>query len=1241
MARVRPTAGRQRRARRLPARLDRRFEAIVFDWDGTAVPDRQADAGAVRDAIEALCALGMQIAVISGTHAGNVDGQLRARPAGPGSLHLLLNRGSEVFRVGEHGPERIFARVATDAEEDALDRAAELAVERLAAQGLRAEIVSQRLNRRKIDLIPEPEWADPPKARIAELLEAIEARLAAHGISSLAEAAELARGAAVEVGLPEARVTSDAKHVEIGLTDKADSGRWIATFLRRQGIGTGLVLIAGDEFGALGGLPGSDSLMLVPETARSPAVSVGAEPTGVPDGVVAVPGGPEAFLSLLHDQLRRRRERAVPESDGDPSWTIAVDGLDRQRERADATLLTQADGTIGTRGSPLGRHPAASPSVLAAGLYGSSETRLQPGPRWNVLPFELDAGPRLERVLELRTGILHQGLDTDAGTLRSVSLSALSRPGTAALRVEAPGGLLAGGEPLEAPGSAPVEGGREGDASWMRVRAGPGGVVAAAADEVVGGGQGLRRLDRLAVYVVDAAEPPAEGRALAALAEAREAGFEALLCEHRAAWAARWEDADIRIDGDEVLQHAVRLALFHLMASVAFEGEAAVGARGLSGPGYGGHVFWDSDVFVLPFLAATHPPAARAMLEYRLRRLPVALEAARAFGRAGARFPWESAASGTDVTPTSARSRTGELVPIRTGQLEEHIVADVAWATSCYLDWTGDQEFANGPARTLFVETARYWASRLRIGRDGRAHIYGVIGPDEYHEPVDDNAFTNGMARWNLRRALEATEDDETVEPGERARWRELVNLIGDGYDPATQLYEEFAGFFDLEPLVVAEFAPRRPIVADLLLGRERTAGAQVVKQADVLMLHHLLPDEAAPGSLEPNLRFYEPRTAHGSSLSPAVHATLFARVGQLDRALELLQLSSRIDLDDLTQTTSGGVHLATMGGLWQALVYGFAGIRPMDGTLRLDPRLPASWDRFEIALRFLGSRVSVAMDHDRLRVVADSPVAIALAGRPELLAANPAGLEARTTERRMEAGHTMSTVLAAIDNSAAAGSVLATAETIARRLGWNLEALHVRADGAIGAREAAAAAGVELTEVEGSPIERIGELAGRSEVVALVVGARNFPAADVLGSTALEARHRARQAGRRRPGRGTSDRDAPAYRPPSRRIGGERRGAQPWPRAPHRGRGRDRRPPRRLRRLAADVRRSIPARDRRLDGRVPQTLLPGCARGREARAPNGKAWGARRRRGRRDGRRADRPRLEAGSRHREGGGRP
>ena len=448
----------QARAGTLPAALDRRFEAVVFDWDGTAVPDRQADAEQVREAIKALCALGMQIAVISGTHLGNVDGQLGRARRGRGACTCCSTGAPRCSGSASTVPSGS-SRGRRPTPRRRARQAAELTVERLAARGLRAEIVSQRLNRRKIDLIPEPEWADPPKARIVELLEAIEARLAAHGISSLAEAAELARGAAVEVGLPEARVTSDAKHVEIGLTDKADSGRWITRFLWRQGVGAGLVLIAGDEFGALGGLPGSDSLMLVPEAARSPAVSVGAEPTGVPDGVVAVPGGPEAFLSLLHDQLRRRRERAVPESGrrtprGRSPWTVSTANVSVPKHVAHAggrhgsAHVEARSGAIRPRRRP----------CLPRGLYGGagSEKQLQPGPRWNALPFDLEPRPRLERVLDLRTGLLHQRLDTGAGKVRSVSLSALSRPGTVALRVEAPGACSPTGAP-GAPGTGPVE----------------------------------------------------------------------------------------------------------------------------------------------------------------------------------------------------------------------------------------------------------------------------------------------------------------------------------------------------------------------------------------------------------------------------------------------------------------------------------------------------------------------------------------------------------------------------------------------------------------------------------------------------------------------------------------------------------------------------------------------------------------------------------------------------------------
>jgi trehalose/maltose hydrolase-like predicted phosphorylase len=912
-------------AGRLPAALDRRFEAVVFDWDGTAVPDRAADASRLRELVEELSSARLDLAVVTGTHVGNVDGQLGARPAGPGRLYLGVNRGSETFLVDADGIHLVDRREATPEENAALDAAAEATVAELARRGLRAEIVSQRLNRRKIDLIPEPEWADPPKARIAELLAAVEARLAAAGLRGLDEAVELAEAAARMAGLRDPRVTSDAKHVEIGLTDKADAARWMFAELERHGIQPGLVLVGGDEFGPLGGLPGSDSLLLVPEAARATAISVGAEPTGTPPNVIHLAGGPQRFVAILEDQLERRRRGDVPEVDADPVWTLTVDGFDPQFERVHESLLTLADGRLGTRGSAVLAHPASSPGVLAAGVYEGvgPDTALAPCPDWTRLPDELPVDPLLRRRLDLRTGLLRQELARADRTLTVVQLSSFARPRTVALRAQG-ASLPDAGTKLER-----------------------GALTAALSDQ-----RRADLLDRIGAYRDD------EAAAQAALAEAEQTGFERLLREHRETWAQRWEAADILVQGNGGLTRDVRFALFHLMSSVADEGEAAVGARGLTGHAYRGHVFWDSDVFVSPFLAATHPRAARAMLEYRVRRLPAALEMARKLGRRGARFPWESAADGFDVTPASVRDRTGRLVRIRTGELEEHIVADVAWAASTYLDWTGDAAFATGPGRQLLVETARYWASRIRV-ENGRAHIYGVIGPDEYHEPVDDNAFTNVMARWNLRRAAELDGDE-----AERAEWLRLADTLVDGYDEQTGIYEQFAGFFRLEPLVIADVAPRRPIAADLLLGAERVRGAQVLKQPDVLMLHHLLPNEVAPGSLEPNLVFYEPRTAHGSSLSPAIHASLLARAGRFADALAALRIAARIDLDDLTGSTAGGLHLATMGGLWQALVIGFAGVRPRDDGLLVDPRLPSEWHALEVRLCFRGEPLALRIDH-------------------------------------------------------------------------------------------------------------------------------------------------------------------------------------------------------------------------------------------------------------------------------------
>jgi trehalose/maltose hydrolase-like predicted phosphorylase len=961
-----------------PASLARRFEGIVFDWDGTAVPDRRADASVIRATVERLCSEGMDIAIVSGTHVGNIDGQLHARPSGPGRLLLALNRGSELFEVDGKGPRVIARRVATANEDEALTNAAEEVVVRLAERGVDARIVSQRLNRRKIDLLPTREWADPPKAIIDRVVTAVEQRLRAAGIAGLEEATKIALAAAADVGLRECKVTTDAKHLEIGLTDKADSARAVFRELWRDGVCADQVVIAGDEFGPLGGLDGSDSMMLVEESTGATVLSVGVEPEGLPDRVVPLPGGPAVFAAFLDDQITRRGD--VPIGTSEARWCIVVEGLDAIRERSVEALLAITDGMIGTTAAPLLSHPEARPNVVVAGVYDGigPETTLLRGPLWARLNRSLLPNDRLERTLDLRAGILRERV-TGATTVDSVRFVSQARPGVACLRasIEPADGSL---PLLEAPAIRPLALATpltDHGPDCVSI-SGTGGSITAAATQARDGA----RLDRVVAYVVGADRPRPE-QARKFVRDATSTGFNVLLAEHRREWARRWSSAAVVIKGDDELQNAIRFSLFHLIAAVGSRGESAVGARGLTGDGYRGHVFWDADVFVLPFCAATHPPAARAMLEYRIRRLPAALERARAEGLAGARFPWESAASGADMTPKSVTDEAGKVVPIRTGADELHIVGDVAWAAWCYAEWTGDAEFRRGPGHRILIETARYWASRVRVDGSVRAHLYGVIGPDEYHEPVDDNAYTNVLARWNLRAAAESAErfGDAGVESRERRGWLDLADALVDGYNPETGLYEEFAGYFGLEPLRIADITTR-PVTADLLLGRDRVRSSQVVKQADVLMLHHLLPEEVAPGSLHVNLDYYEPRTAHGSSLSPGIHAALLARAGRLTDAVDLLRVAARIDLDDVGRTGAGGVHLAAMATVWQAFAFGFTGARPRGDVLLLDPKLPPAWSEIEQRLAFRGAALRVRITHDAVRIRSSAPVEVEVAGR-------------------------------------------------------------------------------------------------------------------------------------------------------------------------------------------------------------------------------------------------------------------
>ena len=406
----------------------------------------------------------------------------------------------------------------------------------------------------------------------------------------------------------------------------------------------------------------------------------------------------------------------------------------------------------------------------------------------------------------------------------------------------------------------------------------------------------VAEFDRLiAVARADTPQDDPAPPASAALARNRALGWRAVLAAHEAAWDARWTASDVLIDGDEESQRAVRFAVYHLTSTANPEDDrVSIGARALTGDAYLGHVFWDTEIYLLPFYTAVWPEAARALLMYRYHTLPGARAKAAHFGFKGALYAWESADTGTETTPERVVVSDGTVVEILTGQMEHHISADVAYAVWQYWRATGDDDFFLRAGAEIVLDTARFWASRAVAEADGRRHIRHVIGPDEYHEDVDDNAFTNLMARWNIARALEAVELLQARWPdqaaalrqklalgdGELADWRDAIARIVTGLDPATGIYEQFAGFHSLEPLDLAAYA-ERTVPIDVVIGRERTQRSQVVKQADVVALMALLPEEFPGATAERNFHHYEPRCAHGSSLSAGMHAVVAARSGR------------------------------------------------------------------------------------------------------------------------------------------------------------------------------------------------------------------------------------------------------------------------------------------------------------------------------------------------------------------------
>ncbi|CAN5188710.1 glycoside hydrolase family 65 protein [soil metagenome] len=446
--------------------------------------------------------------------------------------------------------------------------------------------------------------------------------------------------------------------------------------------------------------------------------------------------------------------------------------------------------------------------------------------------------------------------------------------------------------------------------------------------------------------------------------------FDVVASASHRAWKRRWISSNVEIDGDPEAERALRFAAFQLIGAAApKDAGAAIGAKLASGFGYRHHVFWDTDLFVVPYFTVTQPDLARSHLAYRFQGLDGARRKAKRFGREGAFYAWESAGTGDEVTPEWTTPVHGLPIRIWTGELEEHITSDVAYAAHHYWLWSGDDRFMADQGVEIVAEGARYWASRFELDSAG-AHLSNVIGPDEYHTHVTDSFFTNIAASWQLRTAATLVEWLRKSAPRKASAlsarlgltnetlsaWQQLAGKVVLHRD-GNEVWEQHAGFFELEEVDIASFFPRQAAMYDLL-GEEQIEKVQVLKQADVVMAMALFPELI--GSRQVRQRtwdYYLARTDHGSSLSPAVHSRVASDLGLRDLSYELFRRALAVDLEDSMGNSRDGLHAATQGGALQAAIFGFGGLHIAKGQPATAARLPDHWKSFGFSSFHRGQR--------------------------------------------------------------------------------------------------------------------------------------------------------------------------------------------------------------------------------------------------------------------------------------------
>ncbi len=441
-------------------------------------------------------------------------------------------------------------------------------------------------------------------------------------------------------------------------------------------------------------------------------------------------------------------------------------------------------------------------------------------------------------------------------------------------------------------------------------------------------------------------------------------GWEAALAAQAAAWKDEWDRSDVVIEGDDEAQLALRFNLFQLLiAAPRRDDRVNIGAKTLSGFGYRGHAFWDTEIFMLPLFTYTAPPIARNLLDYRYHTLAAARAKAQAAGHEGAWFAWESADTGEEVTPTWVPDFQDKkkLARVWTGDLAIHISADVAYAAHQYWRVTGDDAWFTARGAELILDTAKFYAARAEWNAAaGRYEYRDVIGPDEYHDHVDNNAYTNRLAQWNLETALASLEWLHAHAPEQAqtlvqrldltetrlAHWRTVAAGLRLHTLPSG-LIEQFDGFFALKDVDLASYEPRTRSMHEIL-GIEGANEYQVIKQPDVLMVQYLLHDHYSDDVIRANYDYYNARTDHtyGSSLGPSIQAIIAGLVDEPEAAYEHFLRAARADLRDVRGNAGDGIHAASAGGTWQAVVFGFAGLRLRGDTWTVTPRLPRHWKR-------------------------------------------------------------------------------------------------------------------------------------------------------------------------------------------------------------------------------------------------------------------------------------------------------